>query len=143
MKIEFTAGQFQELLKTIYLGRWMISAHHDDPDTSMSEIEQVVYSKAQNFGLSDLVDFDSDNNRYFPSDQLEEEMETVIQEYDDFTFWDQLAWQMAERDFERKFDHAQILCMTNEEIFREKNILADRYFDEFAAHGVENFGFLK
>ncbi|HEY4784753.1 MAG TPA: hypothetical protein VIH57_01835 [Bacteroidales bacterium] len=143
MKIEFTAEQFQQLLKITYLGRWMVSAHHDDPDTSMEEVEQVVYSHAKNVGLSDLIDFDLNNNKYLPSDQLEEEMEPVIQEYDDFTFWDQLAWQMAERDFARKFDQSQILCMTDEETFREKNILADRYFDEFAAHGVENLDLLK
>lgn len=143
MKIEMTTDQFRQLLKLVYLGKWMVTSHHDIPDESLSEIEQVLLLQAKKYGLDDMIEFDAAENKYHPSDSIEEEMETLIQEYDDFTFWDELAWQMAERDFSKKFDQAQILCMTTDEIFREKNTLADKYFEEFSENGVENFGVLE
>ena len=125
-------------MQVVYLGRWMAAAHHDDPDLSLKEIEQHIYANAKEFDLENMVDFDDTHKKFLPSAKFEDEMSTLIQEYDDFTFWDELAWQMAERDFAKKFDHAQILCMTDEEIFREKNLIADRYFDEFSTNGLEN-----
>jgi hypothetical protein len=138
IKIAFNPLLFKQLLQVIYLGRWMAASHRDDPDISLKEIEQHIYAHAKDFGLEQLIDFDSTHKKYLPSAAFEEEMSSTIQEYDDFTFWDELAWQMAERDFDRKFDHAQILCMTDDEIFREKNLIADRYFDEFSTKGLEN-----
>jgi hypothetical protein len=138
-KIEFTQEQYLELVQLVYLGRWMVSSHSDDPDTSLKDIEQSVYSNAKSFGLEHWVDFDPTFQKYFPSSQLEEDMEPVIQEYDNYTFWDELAWQLAERDFSRKFDESHILCMTEEEIFTEKSALSDKYFDEFLKNGLENF----
>jgi hypothetical protein len=143
IKIELTPALFRELMQLVYLGRWMSAANHDDPETSVTEIEQVVYSRAKDCDLDELVDYDPSDNRFLASNLLEEEVEPIIQNYDDFTFWDQLAWQLAERDFSRKFDHAQILCMTSEETFREKNLIADKYFDEFSANGLENFKLTK
>lgn len=121
----------------------MTASQHDDPEKSMKDIEQVVYSLAKKTGFEEWIDFDANTNKYLPSEQLEEEMEPIIQDYDDLTFWDQLAWQMAERDFEKKFDTAQILCMTEDEMFREKNLIADKYFDEFSVNGLENFRLTK
>jgi hypothetical protein len=142
-KIEFNSLLFKQLVQMVYLGRWMVASHQDDSDQSGNEIEQFVYAHAKTSGFDDLVDFDANSSRYLPSEQLEEEMEPIIQNYDDITFWDQLAWQLAERDFEKRYDQAQILCMTEDEIFREKNIIADRYFDEFSVNGLENLKLLK
>jgi hypothetical protein len=136
-KVEFTSEQFLKLMKLVYLGRWMVSSHRDETDKNFEDIEQHVYSQAKNFGHEAYVDFDSNYGKHFPSADIEDEMDPVIQDYDDYTFWDELAWRMAERDFDRKYDHAQVLCMTNDEIFRQKNILADKYFDEFTTNGIE------
>jgi hypothetical protein len=142
-KIEFTREQYILMLKLVYLGRWMASSHHDEPDKSLEEIEQYIYSYAKSFGYDDMVDFDTNYKKYYPSAELEEDLDPIISEYDDNTFWDELAWRMAERDFSQKYDEAQVLCMTSDEIFREKNILADKYFDEFRTHGIEHVNFTK
>ncbi len=143
IKIEFNSLLFKQLIQSVYLSKWMTASQHDDPEKSMKDIEQVVYSLAKKTGFEEWIDFDANTNKYLPSEQLEEEMEPIIQDYDDLTFWDQLAWQMAERDFEKKFDTAQILCMTEDEMFREKNLIADKYFDEFSVNGLENFRLTK
>ena len=143
LKIEFNTLLFKQLIQLVYLGRWMVASHNDDPEKSLKDIEQVVYLHARQSGFEDWIDFDANTNKFLPSEQLEDEMEPVIQEYDDLTFWDQLSWQMAERDFEKKYDPAQILCMTDDETFREKNLIADKYFDEFSVNGLNNLKLLK
>ena len=101
-KIEFNTLLFKQLIQLVYMGRWMTASHDDDPEKSMKNAEQFVYAHARVSGFEDWIDFDANTNIYLPSEQLEEEMDPLIEDYDDLTFWDQLAWQMAERDFEKK-----------------------------------------
>lgn len=137
-KIEFTDDQYHQLTRLIYLGYWMYNANKDEPDSLLDDFEQYIYSFASSFGYDSLAEYDITQNKYFPSTDFEEEMEKAIQEYDEYIFWEELAWRMAERDFTKKYDHAQILCMTGDEILREKNTIADKYFQEFGINGVEN-----
>ncbi len=137
-KIEFTQEQFLQLLKLVYLGRWMANSHRDETDKSLEELEQHFFSNATTYGFTDMVDFDNKYKKFFPAIELEDTMDPMIQDYDDYTFWDELAWRIAERDFVQKFDHAQVLCMTSDEIFREKNTLADKYFEEFSTNGIDH-----
>jgi hypothetical protein len=142
-KIEFTAEQYIMMMKLVYLGRWMAGSHAEEPEEWLETIEQYLYSYCKNFGLTEICEFDTENNRYMPTVELEEEMENAISEYDDFTFWDELAWRLAERDFGRKFDEAQIICMTGDEIYREKNLIADKYFEDFKKNGIEKITLAK
>ncbi len=137
-KIELNQEQFLQLMKLVYLGRWMANSFRDDPDKSLEELEQHVFSFASTYGHNDMVDYDMHDNKFFPSIELEDTMDHIIRDYDDYTFWDELAWRMAERDFVRKFDHAKVLCMTSKEIVREKNIFADKYIEEFNTNGIDN-----
>lgn len=144
IKIEFNNQLFRQLVQLVYLGRWMIASHEkEDTDNSMKEVEQHIYKQANTLRLNELIEFDPVTKQYSPTSFMEEQMTPMIQEYDDFTFWDELAWQMAERDFSKKYDQTQIMCMTDDEIFREKNILADKYIDEFSANGLDNFKIIK
>ena len=142
-KVELTSDQYRQLLKLVYLGNWMQNAHLDEEDEVPDEIEQLLYAYAPAFGCDDIVDFDAASKKYYPSSDLEEECDGTVQVYDDFVFWEELAWRLAERDFERKYDHAQILCMTENEIMREKQNLADRYFEEFSVNGVKSLNLSK
>lgn len=137
-KIELTSEQYRQLLKLVHLGNWMQNAHLDEGEDAINEIEQTLCTYASSFGSDDLADYDVVTKKYSLSSDFEEELDTTIQEYDDFVFWEELAWRIAERDFERIYDHAQILCMTEEEIMREKHTLADRLFEEFSINGIKN-----
>lgn len=136
-QIELTSDQYRELLKLVYLGNWMKNAHLDEGEEMPDEIEQHLYSYAPAFGCDDIIDYDATSKKYFPSSDLEDDCDTTVQVYDDFVFWEEMAWRLAERDFERIYDHTQILCMTEVEIMREKQALADRYFEEFSVNGVQ------
>ncbi len=140
-KIELTDAQYLQLTKLIYLGYWMSTAHKDETDPVIDDIEQHIYSYSSLFSAGNIVEYDKSMNKFLPASDFEEEMETPVQEYDDYVFWEELSWRLAERDFLRKYDQAQILCMTGDEILREKNTIADRYFKEFGIYGLENLHF--
>jgi hypothetical protein len=137
-KIELTPEQYKNLLRLVYLGHWMSNSHRDDPIIELDNVENLVYSFAKDFGCDEMVDCDNKFNRFYPSFELESEMDTYIQEYDDYTFWDELAWHLADRDFDKKFDPAQTLVMTTDEILREKDAIVDKYYSEFDTNGVDN-----
>jgi hypothetical protein len=136
--IELTQEQYKNLIKLVYLGHWMSNSHRDDPISELDNVENFIYSFAKDFNCAEMVDNDSKNTRFYPSFQMEQEMDAYIQEYDDYTFWDELAWHLADRDFEEKYDPAQTLVMTTEEILREKDALVEKYFGEFDTSGVDN-----
>lgn len=137
-KIELTSEEYKNLLRLVYLGHWMANSHRDNPVVELDNVENLIYSYAKDFGCEDMVDVDSKLKRYYPSFELENEMDIYIQEYDDYSFWDELAWHLADRDFEKKFDPAHTLVMTTDEILREKDIIVEKYFNEFDKNGVEN-----
>jgi hypothetical protein len=137
-KIELTSDQYKNLLRLVYLGHWMSNSHRDDPIVELDAAENLLYSFASEFGCESFVDCDTKFNRFYPSFEFETEMDPYIQEYDDYTFWDELAWHMADRDFEKKYDAAQTLVMTTEEILREKDTIVEKYYTEFDQNGVDN-----
>jgi hypothetical protein len=65
-------------------------------------------------------------------------MDPYVQDYDEYTFWDELAWRLADRDFEEKYDPAQTIVMTGEEIIVQKDSMVEKYYQEFDLHGLDN-----
>lgn len=137
-KIEFTREQYRNLLKLVYMGHWMANSHRDEPVTELDDIENYIYSFADTFGSTDLIDMDTKLNQHYPTLDFENQMDPSIQEYDEYTFWDELAWRMADRDFDNKFDPAQTLVMTGEEIIIQKDAMVEKYYEEFDLNGLDN-----
>ena len=68
MKIDFTAEQFELLMKGLYLGNWLVrSTEEESSDTELDGIEAYILSFAKDFGLERYVDFDEEEKRYYPS----------------------------------------------------------------------------
>ena len=137
-KIEFTNEQYRNLLKLVYLGHWMANSHRDEPITKLDEIENYLYSFADTFNSTDLIDMDTKLDNHYPTLDFENEMDPYVQDYDEYTFWDELAWRLADRDFEEKYDPARTIVMTGEEIIIQKDSMVEKYYQEFDLHGLDN-----
>jgi hypothetical protein len=141
MKIDFTQEQFELLLKTVYLGNWMVKSTEEEPaDTDFDALEAHVLSFAKAFGLEQYVDFDEEDGRYYPSTELEEsdEIEGYIQRYDDSTFWEKLIYNLARRDMERKYGERPIAQMSPEEHLTKEQPFIEKYEKEFGDNGLRN-----
>lgn len=145
MDIEFSREQFFVLLKTVYLGNWMINANRDggaeDPHKKeYEEIEDYVFSFAKRFGLDEYVDDeDAKNGKFFPTRKFEEETDVheLHEEYDEETFWDELIDRLGDRDFHKNFSKEEILKMNQDERFEKLYEFIDKWADEISENGIE------
>lgn len=141
MKINFTKKQYEDLVKLVYLGTWMVNAHRtDDRVEKYEELEQYILSFYKDFGMENFILFDEELKRFFPTKEFEEEtdVEQYIDEYNNDIFWEELIDRLARRDFIRAYGEENLLKMTWEERFEKEQPFIDKYDEEFEKNGIEN-----
>jgi hypothetical protein len=141
MKIDFTKEQFELLLKAVYLGNWMVKSTEEEPsETDFDAIEGYILSLAKKSGLENYAEFDEEEKKYYPSKELDEnpEIESLIQRYDDYTFWEKLIYNLARRDMDHKYGERAIAQMSPEEHLTKEQPFIEKYEKEFEAHGLRN-----
>jgi hypothetical protein len=150
MKIGLTREQYENLIKLVYLGNWMINAvrtgKEDDPQIEKyNEIEQYIFSFAKEAGLEKYIEFDQKYNQFFPTREFEENQElTQYQEdYDDEVFWQELSGRLGSRDFLKEYGEGAIRKMDQKERFLKEQEFIIKYEEEFAEHGLDNLEILK
>jgi len=144
MKINFTTEQYENLIKIVYLGNWMINAIRsgnpgDEQIEKYNEIEQYIFSFAKDFGLEKYIELDEKFNKYFPSQELEadKEIEQYMEDYNNQIFWDELADRLGWRDFIRKYGEEKISLMSQKERFLKREEMVIKYEEEFEKYGIE------
>src|SRR6266566_4067134 len=116
--IELTKKQFKALLKAVYLGNWMANAQRvDDKKKDYESIEDYIFSLAPQFGFDKYMDHDETDD--YPTGYFEEttDVDELHDEYDEETFWNELADRLGERDFFEKYTKEEIVNMSEEEWF--------------------------
>ncbi|MDT8305392.1 MAG: hypothetical protein RRC07_05605 [Anaerolineae bacterium] len=110
IEIRVNREELRRLLHMVYIGTWVMTAHarNDDPRAApYEELEQRLYAVAARHGFAgetgnpadDLLDYDEEFKQYFPTRDFDEgEARAFLDEYNDDTFWDELAYRLAERD---------------------------------------------
>ena len=146
MEIKFTKKQYEDLIKMVYLGNWMInSVRFDNIVKKYDEIEQHIYSFAKDAGLDKYIEFNSKLNRFFPTIEFEddEEIDEYIEEYDNAYFWDDLVSSLSKRDVIEKYGEKAIEKMTFDELLEKERPFVEKYKDEFEKNGVKNLKIVK
>ncbi|MCL4352908.1 hypothetical protein M1615_00335 [Patescibacteria group bacterium] len=139
--ITLTRAQFKALLKAVYLGNWMANAYSTDKfKKDYERAEDLIFSHCPKFGFRKYMDHEqSDGNRYYPTSYFEEETDVhkVHEEYDENTFWDELAERLGERDFFEQYSKEEIKKMSREEYFKRMTECVDYYHEEFEKLGLD------
>jgi len=150
MKIKFTKEQYENLLKLVYLGNWMINAIRsgakgDEQIEKYNELEQYIFSFAKDAGLERYIEFNERYDKFFPTRDFEEdkEIEQYLEDYNDEIFWDELADRLGTRDFIRQYGMEMIEKMDSEERFLKQQEFIIKYEEEFEKNGIENLELLK
>jgi len=150
MEIKLTKEQYENLLKLVYLGNWMVNAirsgaEGDEQIEKYNEIEQYIFSFAKEAGLEEYIEFDEKYNRFFPTADFEEdpEIEKYLQDYNDEIFWQELADKLGTRDFIREYGKEAIDKMDQEERFIKLQEFIIKYEEEFEENGIENLEIFK
>lgn len=137
MKLELTPAQYRSLVKQVFLGNWVANAtkFEADQDQEAEEVEQLVFSLSRELRDFDLVQYDSKFQEYFPTRKLEEEVEAIISDYDDYVFWEELSSRLAQRDTLRKLGPVRV---KTEEHLNEQIEIEEKYRIEFSKNGLKN-----
>jgi hypothetical protein len=138
MEISLSRQQFETLLKTVYLGAWMISAHRERENVigEFEELERHLWTLAHRAGFRDLVEVDPTLLKVFPTYEFAEALDPFIDEYDDEAFWDGLVDRLADRDLAEAYGD-DIMRMDRDERFTRLQRFVDKYETEVEEHGVD------
>ena len=145
MKIDMTEGQFEVLLKMVYLGGWMAGLATDEPDKEFSNFEQYVLSLAKGFGFESYVGFDKDAHAYYPTEEFEEKTGVVdmIGDYNMHTVWEEVVLSLARRDLAAEYGDLAVSSMSEEESIEKEYPFILKYEEELRQNGFENFQIVK
>lgn len=138
INISFTKAQYKTLLKLIYLGEWMHESHQTDESKDVTEVVQLIFSKTKEAGTESMIEYSDDLDKFFPTRNMEEIIHLLVEEYDEYTFWEELAHSLAERDFFEKYDEDLLSHMTMENRFSLMQKYVEQYEKEFEMNGIEN-----
>jgi predicted AlkP superfamily pyrophosphatase or phosphodiesterase len=130
MEIKLTQKQFRRLLDLVYIGNWVMnSTRGDDRITEYDEVESLVFSHCLEHGMARLTEVYQGEiipSRAFAEGGIHE----AIMAYEDETFFEILAQEMALRDL----DDPPITAENYEEI----QARMEEYMGEFERHGTDN-----
>ena len=130
MTVDLTSAEFRQLLDMVYIGNWVLnSTRGDDRIREYDEVESTVFSNCINHGMVPLVE--SYQGELIPSRAFAEGgIHEAIMAYEDNTFFEILAQELALRDM----DDPPI----TEENYDEVMSRMDEYLGEFERHGTDN-----
>ena len=130
MEIKMTEKQFRRLLDLVYIGNWVLnSARGDDRIRQYDEVESLVFANCLRHGMAPLTELYEGElipSRAFAEGGIHE----AIMAYEDATFFEILAQELALRDM----DDPPITAENYDERMERMNV----YLGEFERHGTDN-----
>ena len=130
MELHMTEKQFRRLLDLVYIGNWVLnSTRGDDRIRDYDQVESLVFSHCLRHRMPKLVELY--NREIIPSRAFAEGgIHEAIMAYEDVTFFEILAEELALRDLDAE--------RATEENYDEVMDRMEQYMGEFEAHGTDH-----
>jgi hypothetical protein len=130
MEIRLSEKQFRRLLDLVYIGNWVLnSTRGDDRIRQYDEVESLIFSHCLSHGMAPLTELYEGElipSRAFAEGGIHE----AIMAYEDVTFFEILAQEMALRDM----DDPPITPENYDEVMERMGV----YLMEFEQNGTDN-----
>jgi len=130
MELHLTEKQYRRLLDLVYIGNWVLnSARGDDRIRDYDKVESLIFSHCLERGMSKLVELYEGEiipSRAFAEGGIHE----AIMAYEDVTFFEILAEELALRDLD-----AERATLEN---YEDVMARMEQYMGEFEAHGTDH-----
>ena len=144
MNIDLTEEELRLALDMLYMAEWMLNAHkvgNENHHTEYKLVEQKFWAAAHHSGkFDDLVDYDETHDMYWPTRAFEDDLDEkgFINEYDNDTFWDELANRLARRDAVKQSGGIEKFAdLSGEERLMRMFGFEEAYNEEFVRYGLE------
>ena len=130
MELHLTEKQYRRLLDLVYIGNWVLnSTRGEDRIRDYDQVESLVFSHCLDHGMTPLVELY--NGDVIPSRAFAEGgIHEAIMAYEDVTFFEILAEELALRDLDAE--------RATEENYDEVMDRMEQYMGEFEAHGTDH-----
>ena len=129
-ELHLTEKQYRRLLDLVYIGNWVLnSTRGDDRIQDYDKVESHIFSHCLDHGMAALVElYDGEiiPSRAFAEGGIHE----AIMAYEDVTFFEILAEELALRDLDAERATA--------ENYDEVMDRMEQYMGEFEAHGTDH-----
>ena len=130
MELKMAEKQFRRLLDLVYIGNWVLnSTRGDDRIKEYDQVESLVFAHCLDHGMAPLTELYQGEiipSRAFAEGGIHE----AIMAYEDNTFFEILAQELALRDM----DDPPITQDNYDEVMSRM----DEYLGEFEQHGTDN-----
>jgi hypothetical protein len=139
MKINFTKKEYRSLLEAMQIADWILHAHDIEPRTDtkdFGELFEKLLLLAGEMGCEDLVELE-DDNKYYPTVELESAVEEFIQEFENNTFWDELISRLSERDVLKKAKVTDVTDIKQKERFAALSESEEKWAKEISTFGLD------
>lgn len=145
--IEFTKQQYRELLLSLTLGIYIregVAEARGEDFNKIRNLEDYLLSFAKDFDSIDMVETFG-NGILILSDEVCEESDEIIEEYDDGTFWHHLITDLGQRDFYRTVttEEDKVLKKEGGRLPERVHEIYEWYEKEFEQNGIENIKIIK
>jgi hypothetical protein len=140
MNPTFSEQDYRRVMLLAYLGEWVVNAIRKDPEPAYEDVVSKVFSFAQGTTLESLIAFDENSSQWIPATAFEEEAHTLIDQYDDKTFWEELTGRLTERDLIAAHGERALKGMRPDQRTRAASPIAKAYTKEFEEHGLDRIG---
>ena len=130
MELHLTEKQYRRLLDLVYIGNWVLnSTRGDDRIRDYDQVESLIFSHCLDHGMAQLIELY--NGEIIPSRAFAEGgIHEAIMAYEDVTFFEILAEELALRDLDADRGTA--------ENYGEVMERMEEYMGEFEAHGTDH-----
>ena len=130
MELELTRKQLRRLLDMVYIGNWILnSTRGEDRFKDYDEVESLLFARAALEGMPSLAE--TYQGEVIPSRAFAEGgIHEAIMAYEDITFFEILAEELALRDLDAERATA--------ENYDEVMDRMEQYMGEFEAHGTDH-----
>lgn len=130
MELHLTEKQYRRLLDLVYIGNWVLnSTRGDDRIRDYDQVESLIFSHCLDHGMAQLIELY--NGEIIPSRAFAEGgIHEAIMAYEDVTFFEILAEELALRDLD-----ADRATAENYDDVMER---MEEYMGEFEAHGTDH-----
>ncbi len=137
MKIDISKEQLKEMILASMIYSWILGGLADSKGENFEKYEKLenfLLQTAKDNGFYDLAE--EFKGYLVPTDDLSEQEERIMEEYDEDVFWNELIVAFGKRDFWRTATPEE------EEKTREEGWLPERIHEIYKKYGDEfgNFG---
>jgi len=141
MVLNISDDQFEKLIKLTYLGMWVADANFQQTETSLKEIEQLIFQEAkERKAFQNLIQYNETEKRYYPTNVLHEDevINNYLDDYEENCFWEELIDRLTKKSLIEEYGLEEILKMDSSRRMEAEKLLIEKYQTEFENNGIKN-----